>query len=426
MTASAPSPLSLVIRPVQHSDLDIVQGLLAQEPEIQSQLLLDAMMAFERFRRWYGPMKVLSLFPNPLQYAYCGFVAELAGQVCGLIQVSPFNCTQSTWRVERVVVNPLALNPEAGLLPGDVGSQLLRYCFEEIWQARTWLLEVNVNDAAAIALYRHNGFQSLAQITYWAISADILTTLAQREPQLPNLLPVSNADAKLLYQLDTAAMPPLVRQVFDRHISDFRTGFVENLAAGLRQRTTPTQIVSGYVFEQQRKAAIGYFRVQICEDGSRPHVLDLTVHPAYTWLYLELLCQLSRLVQTVPPQSIQLSSTDYQTEREDYLTQIGAERIEHTQMMSRSVWHKLRETKAVNLEVPLAEVLQSLQPARKPVPGRISMASSQRGRSPHFTPPSHSLFLKPNRKPRSPQPLPPDPDSAAGNGRSSNPPLNPT
>jgi len=43
----------------------------------------------------------------------------------------------------------------------------------------------------------------------------LLQELATGEPDLPNLLPVSNADAQLLYQLDTAAMPPLVRQVFD-------------------------------------------------------------------------------------------------------------------------------------------------------------------------------------------------------------------
>jgi len=47
--------------------------------------------------------------------------------------------------------------------------------------------------------------------------------LATGEPDLPNLLPVSNADAQLLYQLDTASMPPLVRQVFDHNIHDFKT-----------------------------------------------------------------------------------------------------------------------------------------------------------------------------------------------------------
>jgi hypothetical protein len=37
------------------------------------------------------------------------------------------------------------------------------------------------------------------------------------------------------------------------------------------------------------------------------------------------------------------------------------------------VWHKLRESKLVSLEgLQLSEMLQSFQPTRKPVPGRMS------------------------------------------------------
>jgi len=47
----------------------------------------------------------------------------------------------------------------------------------------------------------------------------------------------------------------------------------------------------------------------------------------------------------------------------------GANRVEHTLMMSRSVW-QLRESKFVSLEgLQWPEVLQGLQPARKPVGG---------------------------------------------------------
>jgi hypothetical protein len=41
--------------------------------------------------------------------------------------------------------------------------------------------------------------------------------------------------------------------------------------------------------------------------------------------------------------------------------------------MSRSVWHKIRESKFVSLEgIQWTEVLQGLQPARKPIPGGMS------------------------------------------------------
>jgi GNAT superfamily N-acetyltransferase len=321
-------------------------------------------------RRWYGLLKFLSWFPNPLQYRFCAYVAEQGRMLLGMIQVSPFNRTRSTWRIDRVMLERAADKQ-------GIGSQLLRYCFESILEARTWVLEVNINDVDALALYRQNGFQRLAEITHWEIEPELVAELAQAEPDLPNLLPVSNADAQLLYQLDTASMPPLVRQVFDRNIRDFKTSLFGALTDAVKQWLTKTEVVSGYVFEPQRKAAIGYFQVQLERQSDSPHVATLTVHPAYTWLYPELLSQLARIVQDFPQQGLRLASLDYQPEREEYLERIGAKRTEHTLIMSRSVWHKLRESKFVSLEgIQWTDVLQGLQPARKPIPGGMSWAKT--------------------------------------------------
>jgi hypothetical protein len=333
---------------------------------------------WQQFNRWYGILKVLSLFPNPFQNQFLAYVAETDNQMRGVIQVEPFNQTRSTWKINQLLT--ASAPPDSNgqhTLAMDIGSDLMRYCFQTIWEARTWLIEVNVNDKALIALYRHNGFQPLAQLTYWAIAPEQIKTLAEREPDLPNLLPVSNADACLLHQLDTVAMPPLVRQVFDRHISDFKFGLSKSLVKSVRQRFDNTEIVRGYVFEPQRKAAIGFYKINLCRDGSKPHVAELTVHPAYTWLYPEMMAQMARVAQAMPSQVLHIVSTDYQPEREEYLERIGASRIEHTLMMSRSVWHKVRESRLVSLEnLQLADVLQGLQPSRKPVPGRFSFIDS--------------------------------------------------
>jgi hypothetical protein len=345
--------LGVVIRPVQYRDLDGIERLTnesfaALTPKGES----DGVKQMQWLRRWYGLLKFLSWFPNPLKYRFCGYVAEQARILLGMVQVSPFNRTGSTWRVDKV---------------------LLRYCFESVLEARTWILEVNINDADALALYRRNGFQRLAEITYWELNPQLLADLAQSEPDLPNLLPVSNADAQLLYQLDTASMPPLVRQVFDRQTCDFKTGLLEGLADAVKQWRNKTEVVSGYVFEPQRKAAIGYFQIKLDRKGQEPHVATLTVHPAYTWLYPELLSQLARIAQDFPQQDLHLASADYLPEGEEYLERIGASRVEHTLIMSRSVWHKVRESKFVSLEgIQLPEVLQGLQPARKPIPGGMS------------------------------------------------------
>lgn len=394
MIRAFPQTTNVVIRPLQYRDLEAVDQLCTEAAEAESP---SCSMVREKplsIRRWYGILKFLSLFPNPFQHSVCIHVAELNQRIQGVIQVSPFNRTRSTWRVDRIAVDPLLLNQQAADAPdqsgsekphapstlltsSDVGSLLLRYCLEAIWQARTWILEIDVNDKAALALYRKNGFQPLAHMTYWEITPSLLQELAEREPDLPNLLPISNADAQLLYQLDTMAMPPLVRQVFDRHIHDFKTSLFGSLTEWAKQLFSHTESVSGYVFEPQRKAAIGYFQVRLCRNGSQPHMAQLTVNPAYTWLYPELMSQMARITQEVPAQALHLASSDYQPEREEYLEGMGADRIAHTLVMSRSVWHKLREAKPVALEgLQLSDVLQGLQPARKPVPGRISLLKS--------------------------------------------------
>jgi ribosomal protein S18 acetylase RimI-like enzyme len=371
MTSLLPRNLSVVIRPIHYRDLDGIERLnqesfIAMTPKGANY----ANRQMQWLRRWYGLLKFLSWFPNPLQYRFCAYVAEQGRMLLGMIQVSPFNRTRSTWRIDRVMLERAADKQ-------GIGSQLLRYCFESILEARTWVLEVNINDVDALALYRQNGFQRLAEITHWEIEPELVAELAQAEPDLPNLLPVSNADAQLLYQLDTASMPPLVRQVFDRNIRDFKTSLFGALTDAVKQWLTKTEVVSGYVFEPQRKAAIGYFQVQLERQGDSPHVATLTVHPAYTWLYPELLSQLARIAQDFPQKGLQLASLDYQPEREEYLERIGAKRTEHTLIMSRSVWHKLRESKFVSLEgIQWTDVLQGLQPARKPIPGGMSWAKT--------------------------------------------------
>lgn len=366
MTSVAPK-LEPIIRPVQYRDLDSIKRLLVDEHE---QACVGTFYGHEQqlqqLQRWSGLLKLLRLFPNQLTEQLRTYVWEQNHELAGVVQVSPFNHSRSTWRFDQVSVAP-AFGQQ------DVGTQLLRYCLENIWEARTWLTEIEVSQSAALALYRHNGFQPLAKITYWSLAPEQLTRLAEREPVLPNLLPVNNADASLLYQLDTASMPPLVRQVFDRHIQDFKTSIVDSFLSGIRIWGQTHELVRAYVFEPQRKAAIGYFEMNLCRNASYPHEARLTVHPAYTWLYPELLAHMAELTQAYPSSPLRLDSTDYQPEREEYLRQIGAEDLEQTLMMSRSVWHKLRESRSISFEtLQLSDMLQGLQPNRNPVPGRMT------------------------------------------------------
>ncbi|WP_197064855.1 GNAT family N-acetyltransferase [Leptolyngbya sp. KIOST-1] len=378
-----PGP-TLTVRPLQYRDLDDLKQWQPEDLEAGGdRAVADAMVAWlEHQRRWYGPLKVLSWLPRSVpQQRQTTFVAERQKSLVGLIQVSPFNQTRSTWRVDRVAVNRRALaDTDAPDTSGymDVGSRLLRHCFEVVWEARTWMIEADVSHKSALALYRFNGFQPLAQVTYWALPPEQIEVLAEREPDLPNLLPISNADAQLLYQLDTASMPPLVRQVFDHQIQDFKTGLLGTAAATTDRLVNQVEIVSSYVFEQQRKAAIGQFRLAISRDGKQAHEADLTVHPAYTWLYPELMTQMAKILQPFPAQSLRLTSLDYQPEREACFTQIQAVPDSHALLMSRSVWHKVREARHLSLEgLQLSDVLTGLQPAGKPIPGRMTWSAER-------------------------------------------------
>jgi len=382
---------ALIIRPIHLRDLDRVQVEGATEVASHATEAPEIGEYIQQLRRWYGPIKALTLFPNPLRHLFSAFVAEASSELQGMIQVSPFNRTLSTWKVDRMLVN-LARNVQ-GNQDGksdqdgksssgkgqahsgmDVGSHLLRHCFENIREAQYWISETDVNDTFGLALYRHNGFQPLARATHWSIQPEQLATLAEHDPALPNLLPVSNADAQLIYQLETVSIPPLVRQVLDYQIQDFKVTVTDKLTNRFTHWVGKEETVVAYVFEPQRKTAIGYFEIKLCRGQSKPHVAKLTVHPAYTWLYPEMMAQMAGVVQKFPGQPMHIMSLDYQTEREEYLKQIGALEIEHTLMMSRSVWHKVREAKATSalegLKIPGG--LAGLQPTGTPLPGRFS------------------------------------------------------
>jgi hypothetical protein len=362
MTLSSSSP-SVNIRPAQYRDTETLLSLTEiNELSLQRSSLGVSNQSIIPENHLYRLFKLLNWWPNsPFLYVAENSNSELQG----LIQVSPFNNSRSTWRVEQVK----AANQE-------IGSQLLRYCLEKVWEARTWVLEVNVNDKDTLAIYRHNGFQPLAQMTYWTIEPNLLPQLAELETELPNLLPISNADAQLLYQLDCVSMPPLLRQVFDRNPNDFKIGFFESLISKFNQWCEKKEVVRGYVFEPQRKAAIGYFNLNLSLDASYPHQGELTVHPAYTWLYPKLISQMAQVVLNYPAQSLEVVSADYQHEREEYLNKSSAQPLERTLLMSRSVWHKLKETQREGIQ--LSEVLQGLQPIpRTPIPSRMTLPKLQ-------------------------------------------------
>ncbi|HEY9653282.1 MAG TPA: GNAT family N-acetyltransferase, partial [Coleofasciculaceae cyanobacterium] len=103
MTSPVSENAKTVIRPLQYRDLEALESLSKGATDADSNSgLVSFVHQLKQARRWYGLLKFLSWFPNPFQYDLCIYVAETFQQIRGLIKVSPFNHTRSTWRVEQV------------------------------------------------------------------------------------------------------------------------------------------------------------------------------------------------------------------------------------------------------------------------------------------------------------------------------------
>ncbi|AGY56616.1 GNAT family N-acetyltransferase [Gloeobacter kilaueensis] len=366
----------MLIRPVQYRDLDSVRKLYDETAECLSFVDQGMLQPLRGIHRLYGPVKLLGLFHNPMQHVFCLHVAQLDGQVVGLVQVRPRNAERTAWQVEHIAV--------VGEMRGQgVGTQLLSHIFEYYRrEARNWMVEVNIHNRSALALYRQNGFQSLAQLCYWQLSPAILAELAGCEkPPLNFFKPVSNADAALMCQLESATMPPIVRHLYDRHPSDFHRSLVTRSFEAVVGSFTQTARVAQFVFESQRKAAIGSFELTLSTTGLQPHRANLLVHPAYTWLYPQLAIQIATIAQHYPAQALHVVSTDYQPEREEFLRSIGAEEVERKLLMSRSMWRKQRESRNLLEGLQLSEMLPGFS-LGKPMPEPFRRSESNREQEP--------------------------------------------
>lgn len=339
----------MLIRPVQYRDLEAVRRLYEANTTTPLFPHRGVLQPGHGIHRLFGPVKFLSFFPNPMQHLFCLHVAQLDGQIVGTVQVWPSNAAQTTWQVEHLAVVP-------ALQEQGVGTLLLQHVFEYYsYQARNWTVEVDVHDRAALALFRENGFQRMAEQCYWRLSPQMLADVARTEIQPLNLLPASNADAALLCRLETSTMPSEVRQVYDRHPNDFYRGLATRAIDLTTRVVGQAEHVSQYIYEPQRQVAISFFDLEISRNGLQPHRARLLVHPGYTHLYPQLTGHIARILERYPPQDLHLVSADYEQKLEEYLEKtLAAEDLERRLLMSRSVWRKkpLLRIALENLQLP--------------------------------------------------------------------------
>jgi hypothetical protein len=154
MNTSTLTKSSLKIRSIQYRDLNSVSALLQERLSIQfnsRQAIL--LRKVQKYQSFYGLLQLSKLLPIPLSTDFYVYVAEKDEQIQGLVQIAPFNQTRSTWRVEQVLINYNTSISHLLIGNRSIGSQLLRHCFEKIWEARTWILEVNINEKKIPLVY---------------------------------------------------------------------------------------------------------------------------------------------------------------------------------------------------------------------------------------------------------------------------------
>ncbi len=98
----------VIIRPVQYRDLETVERLYVEDfdsDNIRSSIDSERPFKVLSLRPWNSLTRVFGLLLKPLKNSSCTYLAEQASTICGVIRVSPFNRTRSTWRVDRVAVN---------------------------------------------------------------------------------------------------------------------------------------------------------------------------------------------------------------------------------------------------------------------------------------------------------------------------------
>lgn len=154
MNTYSKSKSIMQIRPIQYRDLGAIARLLQERLSIEFNSRQNALLEkIQKYQSCYGLLQLTKILPWTVDQDFYVYVAEKDQQIQGLIQVYPINHNRSTWKVEQVLINHNTSLSHLLIGNCSIGSQLLRYCFEKIWEARTWVLEVNVNEKKIPLVY---------------------------------------------------------------------------------------------------------------------------------------------------------------------------------------------------------------------------------------------------------------------------------
>jgi hypothetical protein len=271
----------------------------------------------------------------------------------GLIVTRRVNRSGSCWQLQHL---RLAASHHRRLL----ASSLLRAAIRQTRGASSWIANAATLDNDRLAVLREQGFQPLRTDQLWRWSQASRPS-GSSDPAAPSLgdlqlQPLSRRNALLLWQLEQAACPALLRQLLDRRVEDLLD----------QSRSKGWLLVDPG--RDQAVAAIRWL-------GDHPgggHDVELTVHPGWPQLLgsaTELLLQRMQQQLNDAAVGLWLRSDVQDKARLQWLQHLGAEARGERVLMARSVWHRQDHPATAALGARRLEaVLGQLQPRRQPLP----------------------------------------------------------
>ena len=303
---------------------------------------------------WLGlPERILQALTTHKPLAPQVLVAFQGSRPEGLIVTRRLNRSGSCWQLQHL---RLACSEHRRPL----ASALVRAAIRQTRDASSWIANAATLDNDRLAVLREQGFQPLRtdQLCCWRQEGDAAPPVpaATNNAAELQLQPLSRRNALLLWQLEQAACPALLRQLLDRRVEDLldqsgRKGWL--------------------LVDPGRDQAVAGIR-WLGDHPGGGHDVELTVHPGWPHLLgcgTELL--LHRLQQQLQgaPRGLWLRSDVQDKPRLQWLQRLGAEARGERVVMARSVWHRQEHPASTALGArQLEAVLGKLQPRRQPLP----------------------------------------------------------
>jgi GNAT superfamily N-acetyltransferase len=291
----------------------------------------------EKIESIYPLVRMLSLFPNPYQHVFTVHVLEEDGKIAGMAQMSPRNDSQTRWHVDNIAVHP-------DFRGKGIAQQLLTDVFGYYGErgAHRFTLEVDTENAPAIKLYEKLGFRRFSTLYYHKMSPKQLGKYRDlgEVSVHPGLRERRPSDTEAVWELYQQSIPPYIRVVEDRSPSDFSLSPVQQGTEWLKRSLKRSQAIHWVVEDSHRQCLAAAIDIY-AQMRELPHVIQLSLHPAYSDLAEPLLTFALNQLANVSINPVLIGSYECHRAKQDAIKALGFKKLTADFLMVRDNMEKL-------------------------------------------------------------------------------------